>query len=507
MTTNAEPAADATRRARIDFALLCAWALLTVLFHLVTGSRYGFHRDELATLSDARTLAWGYVAYPPVTPFFAHLSLLLFGTSLTGFRLFAAVACGLTILLTGLMARALGGRRGAQLLAAIAATPFTLVAGSMMQYVSFDYLAWVAVTYFVVRLCQTDDPRWWLALGAAIGFGMLSKYSMPVCVVGIAVGVFSTGLRAHLRSRWLWLGALLSLLIFLPNFLWQVRHHFISLDFLREIHARDVRIGRAATFLPDQLKLTTLALPLALAGLYFYFLAAAGRRFRALGWICVVPFALFLLAKGRGYYVAGIYPALYAAGAVWGENWLTRLRRGWQRTVRALAWTALSLDLAVVLAFFTPLAPFNSRWWWRAAQMDPDMCEEIGWPELVQTVARIRDSLPASDRSRLGILTANYGEAGALELYGPAYGLPRPISGINSFWARGYGDPPPETVIALGFSRASLERKFTSVQLIGHVTNRHKVPNEETTDHPAIYLCRGLRKSWPEFWKDFQYFG
>ncbi len=495
------------RRDQIDLALLIGLALLTVVYHLTTGNNYGYHRDELATLHDARHFAWGYVAYPPVTPFFARLSLLLCGTSLTGFRFFAVLACGVSILLTGLMARALGGQRGAQLIAACAATSFTLVAGSLMQYVSFDYLAWVAVSYLVIRLCQTDDPRWWLALGCAIGFGMLSKYSMPICVAGVVVGVFCTRLRVHLRSKWLWLGAAISVLIFLPNFRWQVSHHFISLDFLRHIHERDVRIGRTKDFLPDQLKLTLLAFPLALAGIYFYFFAAIGRRFRALGWMFVVPLVIFVVAKGRGYYLAGVYPMLYAGGAVWGERWLSRLRSGWAITLRSIAWLAVVTDMVFMLAFFTPLAPFNSRWWWAAAKLNGDMHEEIGWPELVQKVAQIRDSLSPEDRAHLGILAANYGEAGAIELYGASYGLPQPISGINSFWAQGYGDPPPEVLIVLGFSPESLARKFQSVELIGHFDNRYHVPNEESTDNPEIYLCRRLRKSWPEFWKDFQYFG
>jgi hypothetical protein len=131
----------------------------------------------------------------------------------------------------------------------------------------------------------------------------------------------------------------------------------------------------------------------------------------------------------------------------------------------------------------------------------------LGWPELVQTVAQIRDSLPAQDRAHLGILAANYGEAGAINLYGPRYGLPTPISGVNSFWQRGYGDPPPETMIVLGFSQRFRDRTFSSCQLAGHTPNPYDIENEETSDHPDIYVCRGLRQPWPEFWKDFHYYG
>src|ERR1700686_4192487 len=149
-------------------------ALGTILVHALTGDRYGFQRDELATLDDARHLAWGYVAYPPVTPLFARLSLLLFGTSLAGFRFFASLAEAVAVVLTGLMARELGGNRGAQLVAAAAALPFCIGGGALMQYVSFDYLCWVLTAYFVLRLLMSGNPRWWLAIGASIGFGMLS---------------------------------------------------------------------------------------------------------------------------------------------------------------------------------------------------------------------------------------------------------------------------------------------------------------------------------------------
>ena len=518
---------------RSDAAFLVYLALGTVAVHWLTGGRYGFHRDELATLDDARHLAWGYVAYPPVTPFWGRLSLVLFGTSLAGFRFFAALAQATAVVLTGLMAGELGGRRGAQLVAAVASVPFCLGGGALMQYVSFDYLFWVLTAYFVVRLLKSDDPRWWIAIGCAIGLGMMTKYLMLFLVAGLAAGVLLTDVRRYLKSKWLWYGAAAALVIFLPNLVWQARHSFISLDFLRHIHARDIRIGRTAGFLPDQFWLTLFAFPLWLAGLYFYLFSsapprpepdsfdpAAGRRphgtgaqahasgrFRTLGWMYIVPLLLFVIAKGRGYYLAGAYPMLYAAGSVWGEQRLASLRRPWASMTRVLAWTALAADIVMVAALALPLAPVNSKWWRITNKINDDFREEIGWPELVETVARIRDSLPAEDRGRMGILAGNYGEAGAINLYGARYGLPPAISGINSFWQHGYGNPPPQTLIVVGMSRHFVDRNFAACELAGHTWNRSAVENEETRDHPNIYVCRGLRQSWPDFWKDFQYYG
>jgi 4-amino-4-deoxy-L-arabinose transferase-like glycosyltransferase len=490
-----------------DTALLIWVALGTVIVHLLTGGQYGFHRDELATLEDSRHLAWGFVAYPPVTPFFGRISLLLFGASLVGFRFFAALAEAAAVVLTGLMAREMGGRRGAQLLAATAAVPFCLAGGALMQYVSFDYLCWVLAAYFVVRLLKSEDPRWWIAIGGAIGLGMMSKYAILVFVAGIGVGVVATDARRYLRSKWLWVGAGISLLVFLPNVIWQAKHHFVSLDFLQNIHARDVRIGRTKNFLPEQVKLTFLALPLWVAGLWYCLVSPVGRRFRPVGWMYLVPLILFVVLKGRGYYLAAAYPMLYAAGGVWGEGWVGSMRRRWAGAMRALAWTALAANITLTVALLLPVAPVNSAWWNRALKGRSDFREEIGWPELVETVARIRDSVPMADRARLGILAGNYGEAGAINLYGPRYGLPRAISGIDSFWERGYGNPAPKTLIVVGVAPQYVDRYFSSCRVAAHTWNRFGVHNEETDDHPEVFLCAGLRPPWPEFWQRFQYFG
>lgn len=490
-----------------DTALLVYVALATVIVHVITGNNYGFHRDELATLEDARHLAWGYVAYPPVTPFFGRLSLALFGTSLAGFRFFAAVAQAIAVVLTGLMARELGGRRGAQLVAAMAAVPFCIGGGALMQYVSFDYLAWVMMAYFFIRLLRSDDPRWWIAIGASIGFGLMSKYGIVFFVAGLLAGMIVTDARRYFLTKWFWLGVLTALVIFLPNLIWQAQHGFISLDFLKHIHARDVRIGRTKDFLPEQRNFLLLAFPLFVAGFYFYLIAPAGRRFRAVAWMFVVPLVLFVIAKGRSYYMAAAYPMMFAAGSVWGEQWLAGMKRGWANAIRVVVWVALVADAVLVASLTLPITPVNSKHWDVVKKINGDFVEEMGWPELVQTVAQIRDSLPEEDRASAGIIAGNYGEAGAINLYGPQYGLPRAISGINSFWARGYGDPPPKTLIVVGLPQKFMEEKMMGCRLAAHVWNHYGVENEETRDHPEIFVCSGLRESWPEFWKTFRYYG
>lgn len=537
-------------------------AVATVLVHLATGSRYGFDRDELMVLDDARHLAWGYVQYPPMTPILGRIALQLFGTSLVGFRFFAGLAQAIALVLTGLMAKELGGDKWAQAVATLAGVPFCLGAGALMQYISFDYVCWVGVAYCVLRLVKGENPRWCIAAGAAAGSGMMAKYTMAFLVLSVLVGALATDLRKYLQSVWMWLGVLLACGIFAPNFIWQWRRNFISMDFLRFLHARDVSLGLTDWFLPGQLELTLLAFPLALAGLWFYFFTAEGRRYRILGWMYVVPLLLFLVMRGRDYYLAPAYPMLYAAGAVWMETtWVAasgELREnkksgGWKREgisrplgtgtrdetanaetqgaprvaenagaqqrkwyaycsvaghsplatrhFRTVIGVCLILDIIFAGAVALPIAPVGSLWWNLASRVDTVFPEEVGWREFVKAVAQVRDQLPPSDRARATILAGNYGEVGALNLYGERFGLPQAISGVNSSWERGYADPPPGVLIVVGYSREFLEQEFAFCVVAGHVHNRFNIPNEETVEDPQIFVCRGLKESWPEFWR------
>ncbi|MEO8438679.1 MAG: glycosyltransferase family 39 protein [Spartobacteria bacterium] len=259
--------------------LLVALALARLALHCATNWQYGFHRDELGVLDDARFLDWGYVSYPPFTPFVGRIALLLFGPSLVGLRFFSALAQSVAMVLTGLMARELGGRRWAQAVAALAAAvaPMAVCMGTMFQYIAFDYLWWVLAAYCLLRLFRDDDPRWWIALGAIFGLGMMTKYTMIFFIAGVAAGILLTPARLYLRSPWLWAGAALSVVLFLPNIMWQIKHDFISLTFLNHIHERDVEIGRTDGFLIQQLFVSAniFTLPLWATGLWFYFVRPA----------------------------------------------------------------------------------------------------------------------------------------------------------------------------------------------------------------------------------------
>ncbi len=490
-----------------DTFSLVGIAAVVTLVHVLTNGRYGFHRDELQVLSDALHLDWGFVPYPPLTPFVERVGLSIFGLSMVGLRMFSVISQALAIIFTGLMAHELGGGRLAQVAAAlaIALSPLPLFEGTEFQYTTFDYLWWVLIAYFVIRLLKTDNPRWWLAIGATIGVGFQTKYTMGFYLCGVLGGVALTRTRRYLVSPWFWGGMALGLVICSSNLVWQVKHGFISLHFLQHIHARDVGEGRADGFLSQQFWICTnlFAAPLWLAGLLGYL---RDRRYRLLAWMYLIPLTLFLVGKGRGYYLGGAYPMLMAMGGVMGERWVGSLTTLPRRTVEVVFFTLLVGSGLYMSAVVIPWAP-SGRLMNFALKNNGNLREEIGWDDLVRTVAGIRDSLPAEERENVGVMVRNYGEQGAIEVLGPAYHLPPPISGTNSAWLRGYPALPPSTLIVLGTSREAADRMYTSCHVAGHNGNALGVRNEESEDHPDIFVCGPPRLPWPEFWKKYQGFG
>lgn len=480
------------------------------LLHIATNGRYGFHRDELQFLSDARHWDWGFVPYPPFTPTVERISLSLFGLSLVGLRIVSVLFQAAAIVISGLMARELGGGRLAQVSAAIcvALSPLPIFEGTEFQYSSFDYLWWVCIAYFVIRLLKSGNPRWWLAIGAGIGLGMQTKYTMAFYVSGIVAGVLLTRARRYLSSPWLWEGVVLSVLIFLPNLIWQIRHDFISLHFLQSIHARDVGEGRAKGFFSGQFLICAnlFAAPLWIAGLIGYF---RDRQYRMLAWMYAVPLALFVIGKGRDYYLAPAYPMLIAMGAVKAEHWLAPMPKMRRFAIAGVFFTLLSLMGVYACAILVPFASDGALKKF-ALSRNGDLREEIGWEDLVRNIAAIRDALPQNEREHVGIVVRNYGEAGAIELLGAPYHLPPPISGTNSAWLRGYPDPPPTMLIVVGTTREGADSRYTACRLAGHNTNSLEtlgLKNEESRYHPDIFVCGPPRLPWPAFWKDFQAFG
>ncbi|MGB0073991.1 MAG: glycosyltransferase family 39 protein [Terracidiphilus sp.] len=334
-----------------ETAILFVIAAGVVLLHILTNGRYGFHRDELQFLSDARHLDWGFVAYPPFDPFLERIGLSLFGLNMVGLRLFSVIAQATAVFVSGLIARDLGGSRPAQITAAlvVAFSPMPLFNGTEFQYTSYDFLWWVLISFFTIRLLKSENPRWWIAIGAAVGLGLLTKYAIVFYIAGILAGLLFTPARRYFLSIWFWAGIALALLIFLPNFVWLVRHDFISYTFLQHIHARDVGEGRAEGFLKGQFFVCAnlAAAPLWLAGVFGFL---RERRYRMFAFMYFIPLALFFIGKGRNYYMAGAYPMLLAMGAVQAERWLRSLPRIARYSIATVYFAAFAFVAAYICA-------------------------------------------------------------------------------------------------------------------------------------------------------------
>lgn len=502
-----EPVAMVTPTTRRDTAILVAIAAVFATAHILTNGRYGFHRDELQFLSDARHLDWGFVAYPPFTPFVQHIALSIFGLSLAGLRMFSVIGQAIVIVVCGLMARDLGGNRLAQIATSITVglSGLPIFEATEFQYTTFSYLWWILVCWFVIRLLKSDDPRWWIGIGAAIGLGLLTKYSVAFFIAGLLAGLVLSRARGCFLSRWFYAGVGLALLIFLPNLIWLASHHFVSYHFLQSIHARDVGEGRADGYWKYQFLLDAnlFSTPVWVAGLIAFFRSS---RYRMMAWMYAVPVLVFWLSKGRFYYVAEAYPALIAMGCVAAEGWLAS-RPAWaRRTVSTVYFAGVVACGAYTAAVIVPIAPSGPLRDF-ALKNNGDLREEFGWDDLVRSVAAVRDSLTPDQRSNYAVLTGNYGEAGAIENLGQAYQLPPPVSLTNSFYLRSYPQQQPTTVIVVGWSQQQLDRQFTGCRLAGHNGNSLGIRNEESDDHPYIYVCGPPLKGWPQFWKKNQRFG
>ncbi len=489
----------------VAWRALGALALAVAALHIATNGAFGFHRDELQVLDDARHMAWGFVAYPPLTPAIERVSMALFGVSLRWLRLAPVVAQMLVLLLTGMTAAELGGGWFAQTVAAfaVAVSPLPMFSATEFQYTSFDLLWMIALAYCVARLLRRGDERMWIAIGAVAGLGLLTKYTMVFYLVALCLGLLLTPARRCFRSRWLWCGLALAFAIALPNLIWQARHSWVSLTFLRYIHARDIGEGRTASFWSDQFTINTplLVAPLWMSGAVWLFLPAQ-RRFRVLGYVFAFVVLMLWLSQGRGYYAGSVYPLALAAGAVFGELAIRRMPKHWPRAAQAVTVALLAANGFLAARVVLPLGAVSVSN--HALRHNGDLREEVGWNELVRTTAAIWDQMPSDERDHAAILTFNYGETGAIDILGRDYGLPQAISPVNSAWYRGYGNPPPRTELILGLSRTAVTDAFHACRLAGHNGNRYGIHNEESDSHPDIFVCGPLREPWPAAWKAVQ---
>lgn len=455
---------------------------------VLLASRYGYHRDELYFLEAGRHLAWGYPDQPPLVPALARVISAVAPDSLLALRLPSAMVAAGVVLLAGLMAQRLGAGRGGQVLASAstALSGFVLAMGHLLSTATVDLLGWTLVTYLLLRLLQGDDRRLWLLVGLVAGVTVLANVLVAFLLAGFAVAVLVVGPRRLLVSAGPWGAAGLAVLLGLPYLVWQANHGWPQLDVAGAI--AEGGSGSSASrllFIPLLvLQVGPWLLPLWLFGLVRLWRDAALRSLAATFAVLLVT---FLVAGGKPYYLAGLFPLLFAAGA---QPFLDRVRRPWV----APALLVLSTPALVVVL---PLLPV--RWTDPVVAINYDAGETIGWPQLVQQVATAHEGLPPGT----GILTGNYGEAGAIDRYGPALGLPQAFSGHNGYGE--WGSPPGSVpVLAVGVDPTLLQQACRELRSEGELVNAFGVDNEE--NGTSLSFCVPHRP-WSELWPRFRHLG
>lgn len=473
---------------------------------IATSGGYGYHRDELYFLEAGQHLAWGYADQPPLTPLIARLMSVIAPGSLTVLRLPSAIAAGLTVLCTGLMARDLGGRGAAQLLAAasIGVSSVLLAVTHLLSTSSLDFLAWTVLTWLLVRLLRGGDRRLWIAVGALAGIALLNKVLVVFLMAAVLAGVVIAGPRRVLRDPWLWAGAVVALLIWSPNLWWQATHGWPQLELSRAIAAGSSGTSEpVALFVPFQLVLVSpLLVPVWIAGLVRLLRDPELRVVRSLAWAYVVLTVVFLLTRGKPYYLAGLYPALLAAGAPAVIAWIER-GRGWGRA--GLVTAAVALSAVVSITLMLPVVPATALPQTPIVDINYDAGETVGWAALVEAVADAHASLDAQEQTTAVVFTRNYGQAGAVDHFGARFGLPPAYSGHNSYAEWG---PPPDsatTAIVVGYDAAFLEQHFGSVQRAGTVDNGIGVDNDE--QGTPVWICRDPQRPWSQLWPALRHLG
>nr|WP_231134336.1 glycosyltransferase family 39 protein [Motilibacter deserti] len=496
-------AAVAARPAFARRPVLLVAAGVVVLL-LAVAPRYGYHRDELYFLRAGSEPAWGYPDQPPLTPLLAHAMDALVPGSLLALRTPSALLTGLTVVVAALTARELGGGRTAQLVAAssTAACAALLAVGHLLSTTTLDVAASALLVLLVARVLGGAGPRLLLAAGVVLGVGLQNKQLIGFVAAALVVGVAVAGPRWLLRCRAAWGGALAALLLWLPNLLWQARHGWPQLEMARVIRA-DADMGGREAFLPMQLVMLGPPLvPLALAGLVLLLRNPRLRAYRPLGVAVVVLVAAHLVLAGKPYYTAGVFPLVLSAGGVAAEQWLRAAAPASARRARVLA-AAVAASGVVGALLVLPLVPV--RWSAVPVAVSSDTGEQVGWPRLVAAVSGVWERIPEGERPGAVVLTANYGEAGAVDRYGASHGLPRAHSGHVGYaaWGPPRGDGP---VVLVGFGDPGfVERYFADCALVAQVDNGVGVDNEEAG--APVHLCRGPVAPWPRLWPQLEHLG
>jgi hypothetical protein len=486
--------------------LLGGMAALTAAAHLVCISQYGLFRDELYFLACGEHLDWGYVDQPPLVAVYAWIARHL-GTSPLAVRILPVLAAAALVALTGAMARRLGGGLFAQFLACLTTliAPFFIATGHFLSMNIFEPLFWMAMVYVAIAIFQGGSEKLWLLFGLLAGLGLENKHTTLFFGSSFVLAMLLTRQRRHFARPWIWLGGVVAAIVFAPNAIWEVRHHFATIELLRNIAHSDKNAPvNLLSFAAGQLLMIhPINAIVWIAGLIWLF---RSERYRVLALTWVICFAEFVVMKGKIYYLSPAYPMLLAAGSVAIEEWTSARARAWRVAIAAIV-AIIGAALAPLTLPILPVETYIA--YQRALHFEPPRTENhrfgplpqqyadmFGWPEMVATVAGVYGKLPPADRARCLIFGQNYGEAGAIDWFGPKYGLPKALSGHQNYFLWGPRNYDGSVAIVLNDDRETLEKIFGRVELAAHVEHPYSMPYE----HFDVWVCRDPKVPFRELW-------
>ncbi len=519
-STDSNTPATQDRQSLLASGMAVVWAiaLAKLVFHIYFNNRYGYFRDEFNYMSCGDHLQWGYVDQPPLVPFLIHVCRAVLGDSLRSVRFIPALASSLLVVQTAILARELGGRRFALLLSAICAVtaPQYLSNAGLLGTNCLEPNLWMGSVYFAILAIKKNDPRYWLWFGVVAGIGMENKYSIAVFGVGMVLGLLLTKQRRVFLDKWIWLGGLAALLMFLPNLLWNIHYDWPFVQLMRAIKAegRDVVLGPAQFFFQQVLVVNPLLAPIWLTGLFALLFSARLRPYRVLGWSYIVSYAIFFVLHGKSYYLAPIYPMLMAAGTLVIEVAIdgtetVQPRRQWLKPVIVIlllvngAYLApivvpvLSPDRFLAYAKTLPFKlPVNEYSHMRVA-LPQWYADQFGWKEIADETAVAWNRLAPEERQDCGIFAQDYGQAGAIDFFGRAQGMPGAMSGDRTYFLWGPRGYSGNCMIVLDDRKEVLERYWNRVEYIGT-----SAPNPWALEQQIdVFVCKGKKfDSWASVW-------
>lgn len=495
-----------------DRKIPLAFALATLVVHLLTNTRYGFHRDELLYLALGNHLDWGFWSNPPFIGFISYLSQHILGDSLFATRLAPAFFSSGLVFLTCMISKALGGKNFAQFLTGLVSLTSLafLRSGHMFMPVIIDIFFWALCMWIVVKYLKSKHENLLLWLGGAIGFGLLNKYSVAFLIAALAAGFLLTPERRIFTLKKTWMAAGIALLIILPNLIWQWSYNFPVIYHMT--HLADSQLDNVSPliFLLDQLLLHFWGFLVWLPGLFFLMKNEKMKPYRVAGWTFILTVLLFLLLSGKNYYTLGAYPVVIAAGGVF---WEQKLEKMWKRSALALMIFLLNLPLLPTgipvlsipgsVAYFDAMVNelgITSATRWEQGNVEPlpqDYADMLGWQEIASLVDQAADRIESPET--LFLYCENYGQAGAVSRFATNPKLPGVVSFSDTYriWAPDTLAPAVNTMIYVNDEMGEdVQAIFNRIEVIGEVQN--PLARERGT---KVYLCREPKSDFGTFWK------